>query len=120
MTGSEQANCACDIPRAEQIARLNDTLRKQGRGGEIYFTRSIVESTGLSPADIMLALARYDAFDTDNDPHGERDFGDIEVSGTSLFWKIDYYAPGLEFGSDDPADPEKCVRVLTVMLPEDW
>lgn len=120
MKGSEQAARACDIPRAEQIAQLNDKLRTTGRGGSIYFTRTIVESTSISPAAIMQALASYDAFDPDNDPHGERDFGDIEVDGISVFWKIDYYAPGMEFGSDDPADPAKCVRVLTVMLPEDW
>lgn len=120
MTGSEQASCACDIPRAEQIARLNDKLRKTGQGGSIYFTRSIVESTSISPAAIMQTLASYDGFDADNDPHGERDFGDIEVGGISLLWTIAYYAPGLEFGSDNPADPAKCVRVLTVMLPSDY
>ena len=120
MTGSEQASCACDTPRAEQIAQLNNTLRKTGQGGEIFFTRSIVESTELSPVAIMLALAIYDAFDADNDPHGERDFGDIDVAGTSLFWKIDYYNSDKTFGSDDPADPDVTARVLTVMLPEDW
>ncbi|MGB7371843.1 DUF3768 domain-containing protein [Erythrobacter sp.] len=120
MKASEQASCACDTPRAEQIAQLNDTLRETGRGGEVFFTRSIVQNTALSPVSIMQALASYDAFDADNDPHGERDFGDIEVNGTSLLWKIDYYNREKTFGSDDPADPDVTSRVLTVMLPDDW
>ena len=120
MTGSEQANCACNIPRAEQIAQLNDKLRKSGEGGEIVFTRPLTESKVFDPAAIMLALARFDKFDADNDPHGERDFGEIEVSGAFLLWKIDYYESGTGYGSDDPADPDKTDRVLTIMFPEDW
>lgn len=122
MTGSEQAARACDIPRAERIARLNDTLRRYGTGGSIFVTRSVADHPALHMEAILLALARYDAFDADNDPHGERDFGDLEVAGTSLLFKIDYYARGSQFayGSDDPADPAKTERVLTIMLPEDW
>ena len=122
MTGSEQAAQACDTPRAERIARLNDRLRRYGIGGTIVVTRSVADHTKLQIETIMLALASYDAFDADNDPHGERDFGDLEVAGTSLLWKIDYYARGSQFryGSEDPADPAKTERVLTIMLPEDW
>lgn len=35
-------------------------------------------------------------------------------------FKIDYYDLELEYGSEDPADPEQTVRVLTVMLPSDY
>ena len=32
----------------------------------------------------------------------------------------DYYDERCEFGSADPADPEKTTRVLTLMLAEDY
>lgn len=122
MTGSRQAARAYDIPRAERIAQLNDKLRQHGIGGTIVVTRSVADHPKLNVDVIMLTLASYDSFDADNDPHGERDFGDLDVAGTSLLWKIDYYARGSQFhyGSDDPADPAKTERVLTIMLPEDW
>lgn len=120
MTGNERAQCACDTPRAEQIAQLNDQLRKTGRGGAIMLTRGVRALPGFLPTELLAELASYDSFDTDNDPHGERDFGDIDVAGTNLLWKIEYFDISMTYASDDPADPTKTQRVLTVMLPEEY
>ena len=108
------------VPRAESIARLNDALRKQGIGGTVMVTRGVLAVTGYNALELSEALAAYDAFDADNDPHGERDFGDLTLWGTDLFWKLDYYSPDMKFGSDDPADADKTKRVLTVMLTSEW
>jgi hypothetical protein len=107
-------------PRAEAIAQLNDKLRKTGEGGTIVITRSVMNLPAFNPAALTAALAAYEAFDADNDPHGERDFGDLTLFGADLLWKIDYYDSDLRFGSNDPADSTITKRVLTVMLAEDW
>ncbi|MXO48643.1 DUF3768 domain-containing protein [Erythrobacter vulgaris] len=108
------------VPRAEAIARLNDQLRKTGTGGSIMVTSGVLAITGFNSPELAEALAAYDAFDPDNDPHGERDFGDLKLWGENLFWKLDYYSSDLRYGSDDPADPAKTKRVLTVMLTCEW
>jgi hypothetical protein len=41
MGASEQQNFVSAAPRAERIAQLNDTLRKQGLGGRIMVTRGV-------------------------------------------------------------------------------
>lgn len=115
-----EMNTCAQLPRTEQIARLNDTLRKTGQGGTIVFTSGLTNVSGFDAAVLMDALANYAAFDADNDPHGERDFGDLTLFGYDLLWKIDYYDPQLEFGSNDPANASITKRVLTVLLAREW
>jgi hypothetical protein len=112
-------NCA-QLPRAEAIARLNDQLRKAGEGGTIVVTRRVMNLAGFDAGALSAALAAYEAFDADNDPHGERDFGDLALFGADLLWKIDYYDTDVRFGSNDPADSSVTKRVLTAMLAEEW
>ncbi|MGE3642888.1 MAG: DUF3768 domain-containing protein [Beijerinckiaceae bacterium] len=65
-------------------------------------------------------MTAFDAFDADNDPHQEHDFGAFDVGEYKFFWKIDYYDPDLRFGSENPADPAVTTRVLTLMLAEEY
>ena len=115
-----EQNCVHDVPRAERIARLNDSLRKTGKGGHLVITRGIHAMDGFSAPDLLRALAEYDDFDPMNDPHGERDLGSFDYLGRELLWKIDYYDSELRFGSDDAADPKVTQRVLTVLLAEEY
>ena len=107
------------LPRAEQIARLNDDLRKRRVGGRIMWTAGTA-SLAANPALLFAALSTFDAFDIDNAPHGERDFGHLELAGHDLLWKIDYYEPGLQYLSSDPANAEVTTRFLTVMLASEY
>ena len=117
----QSVNTACTMPpRAEVIASLNDQLRKTGVGGTIMITQSVRRLMGFNAEALASALANYNDFDAQNDPHGERDFGDLTLFRTDLLWKIDYYDLDLKFGSDDPADPSVTSRVLTVMTVSDW
>ena len=120
MDAMEQARGARDVPRAEQIARLNDTLRCKGFGGRIMITRGVRALPGFDVLALLNALAAFDSFDVDNDPHGERDFGDVEIAGVGCLWNIDYYDKAFQFASSDPANPAVTERVLTVMLLDEW
>lgn len=119
MHASEQQSLARS-PSAGRIAQLNDKLRKTGRGGQVVVTRGVTALAGFDAAELMGALARYDSFDEDNDPHGEHDFGDVDMWGAELLWKIDYYDNELTFGSANAADESVTTRVLTVMLAEEY
>ena len=76
------------------------------------------------PADqrrLILAKVRaFDQFNDDTDPHGEHDFGLIEGGEVRCFWKIDYYDLDMDLMSPDPANPSVTMRVLTVMLAEEY
>jgi hypothetical protein len=120
MLDRERLNFAHGLPRAEAIAQLNDKLRTTGMGGRILITRGVCALPGFDQRALLNSLAKYDGFDVDNDPHGERDFGDLALFGTTLLWKLDYYDRQLTFASADPADEGVTVRVLTVMLESEY
>jgi uncharacterized protein DUF3768 len=65
-------------------------------------------------------IERFDDLNSANDPYGERDFGAFMHNGEKIFWKIDYYAPDLVHGSEDPSDTKQTVRVLSIMLASEY
>lgn len=106
--------------KTETIRQLNDRFRRALRGGRVVITSGV---QALGPHRLLGLLTRvraYCTFDEGNDPYGEHDFGSFVEGGQKFFWKIDYYDLKLEYGSEDPADPAKTVRVLTIMLADEY
>ena len=102
------------------IRELNDSFRKSFSGGRVVMTASVGELPDMVRANALVEVTRFDRFTPDNDPHGEHDFGSFDLVGRTFFWKIDTYDENMECGSEDPADPKKTTRVLTLMLAEDY
>ena len=108
------------IESRQRIQEINDTFRRTGEGGRILFTQG-VSALGIAFSHQALALVKgFNSFTPDNDPHKEHDFGSFALDGRKLFWKIDYYDADCQYGSEDPADPTKTTRVLTIMLVEEY
>lgn len=115
-----------------RIRELNDAFRAKGPVWASalglarpdhdgwYITDGVNAFGPLFALEAVGAVARFDSFTADNDPHGEHDFGAVEVAGERIFWKIDYYDLQLRYGSDDPANPDVTRRVITVMLASEY
>lgn len=99
----------------QRIRELNDTFRQTGIGGRMVMTRGVAELSPIPQLKLIHAVRTFSRFTEDNDPHAEHDFGSVDVAGEKFFFKIDYYAPDMEHGSEDPADPKQTVRVMTIM-----
>lgn len=105
---------------AERIRILNDTFRRSLTGGRILLTDGVGQLSPDSQALLLRRVATFDAFGSDNDPYGEHDFGALEHEGERYFFKIDYYDQSMSSGSDDPADPCKTKRVMTIMRADEY
>jgi len=103
-----------------KIRELNDSLRRTFVGGRVMLTAGVNALDAGTKARVLRAIQTFDAFNEDNDPHGEHDFVSVEIDGVTYFAKVDYYAPGLEQGSEDPSDPTKTIRVMTIMLAAEY
>ena len=110
--------------RLATIARLNDRCR-QGldRTARILITRACLGTFAdnraaeiVAQAEILIALRGYQFRDAEAD---ERDRGNFDYRGTTVYFRIDYYDAAMEYGSEDPADASQTPRMLTIMLRED-
>lgn len=108
------------LTRTETIALLNDALRRHRITGKVTITAGVAALGEEALPAILQRVATYDRFDEANDPYGERDFGQLVHQGHSIFWKIDYYDTSMAAGSINPANPAVTVRVLTIMLAEEY
>jgi hypothetical protein len=106
--------------RAQKIARLNDAFRTTFEGGNVLLTAGVDALPEPAKASVLERVRTFADFGPDNDPHGEHDFGAFGDGGQRFFFKIDYYDQSLQFGSEDPSDPEKTTRVLTIMLADEY
>src|SRR6185437_15983914 len=107
---TQQAAC-------HRIRVLNDNFRSTFIGGQVLLTAGVSELSMDRKAQVLLAVKSFQDFTTDNDPHGEHDFGSFEIAGDRLFWKIDLYEePNVKSANGEPV----VTRVLTIMLAEEY
>jgi len=103
-----------------KIALLNDAFRRTFAGGKVTMSSGVYALPDMVKAAALQKAATFDAFTPDNDPYGEHDFGSFELCNRKFFWKIEYYDRAMEYGSEDPSDPAKTTRVMTVMLASEY
>jgi len=113
--------------RAARIAELNDRVRKHlpgtlpgSRVNLSYVLASSMQHDPEKGMAILKAVAKFDAWTEDNDPHGEHDYGRLEVAGEEIIFKFDYYDLSLQYGSENPDRPEETTRVLTIMYSQEY
>ena len=103
-----------------KIAVLYDEFRRTFARGTVVMTAGVAALDEGAIARVVNRVQQFDEFTSENDPHREHDFGNFEINGEKLFWKIDYYDKSMEYGSEDAADPEQTTRVMTIMLASEY
>lgn len=106
--------------RLAAVRELNDALRRTGIGGRTVLTRGVAALPTAELAVVLRAVAAFDAFREDNDPHAEHDCAVVDAAGHQVLFKIDYYDPDLQHHSLDASDSTITARVLTIMLAEEY
>ncbi len=105
---------------AVRIRALNDELRRNLSTGTAVMTIGVAALGPELVERVVRAVATFNDFSEENDPHGERDFGMLNIDGHRVFYKIEYFDKSLTYHSPDPADPSVTERVITLMLAEEY
>ena len=111
--------------KVARIRELNDAFRKSPWAGPDALGRTVV-TAGIHAhgpefvLKVLNAVAGFDNFSADNDPYGEHDFGNLSVDGEKIYFKIDYFDRDCVNGSEDPSDPKRTCRVMTLMLSSEY
>lgn len=104
----------------ERVRELNDAFRTTFRGGRVCMSGGVASLPDDIRAEILGKVRTFDDFNEDNNPHGEHDFGVVDIAGHRVFWKIDYYDAAMLYGSEDPANPDVTTRVLTIFFADEY
>ncbi|MBQ6027100.1 MAG: DUF3768 domain-containing protein [Alphaproteobacteria bacterium] len=106
-----------------KIAELNDRLRQNifcpGKN-KVVITSGVATLLLVDRMDLFKKISEFNNFNKSNDPYQEHDFGRIEHNGINYFFKIDYYDTSMEYGSNDPSNPDITTRVLTIMRADEY
>ena len=97
-----------------RILELNDLLRATFTGGRVVITAAVAALDEATRVKVINTARTFNNFTRHNDPRGEHDCFFYQVDGERYFAKIDYYDRSMEYGSEDPADPNVTTRVLTI------
>jgi hypothetical protein len=96
------------------IAEKNDQLRQTAPHLRLPHRFVLSDEIAALPKDqlewIIYKVKMFSDFNEKNDPHSERDFGELELQGQKIFWKFDYYDQHLKYFE------ENGIRILTVMF----
>ena len=106
--------------RLAAIRRLNMQFKSTFRGGEILLTSSVAALPDMVKASALQKVAEFNAFNEENDPNGEADYGSFDHCNREFWFKIEYWDLTLEHPSPDPTDPAKTRRCMVIGMAQDW
>ena len=126
---TQTAYSSLAAPDVSKCAKLNDDCR-WGRGERSNYRHmmtlgvvALVDDDADAVTRIMRRAqlhAAIRAYPFKPGDGSERDFGGFSFLGANLLFKIDAYDRELEYGSPDPEDASVTVRVMTVMLADEY
>jgi len=111
------------------IAKQNDafrtsimlSLKPEGvPPGKLVMTSGIAAQSDEFRTALIVELINFDAFDEDSDPYEMHEMGVLEIEGEKVWFKFDLYDENYEYGAEDPTDPKRTRRVLTLLLPSEY
>ncbi len=118
-----------NIEYTRKVADLNDQLRKDMFTGNMLKKHNLKNKIVLTPGiaglnlidkeKVFASVKYYGNFTKNNNPWGEKDFGSFNFKKETFNWKIDYYDNDMKYHSPDKTDPDKTIRVLTIMKAEE-
>ena len=106
----------------DKIRALNDAFRfsiiTPNPLGKVYMTVGIQAHGEPFGMRTLVAIASFDAFTEDIDPHGEHDMIRVVVDDTIVWAKIDFHDKAdPDLSAENPSDAVTTERVMTLMLP---
>ena len=92
-------------------------------GGKAFTTRAFSLQPKALRIEVMDSVCNFSNWTTEPAEldYEEHDYGSLACQGNNYFFKIDYYSDETcHWASDDPTNPTKTFRILTIGLQADY
>lgn len=103
------------VQERARIIELNDRLRTTFTGGRVQLRLGTHCLDAQIRGRALYALSKYNRFTPDD----EHDFGYFTFAGFQFEWQIDYRNADGHARSQNPADPNGTLRILTLYVVRD-
>lgn len=100
-----------------ELGRMNDGFRSAFLEIFWYFSENIKKLPTSVIDEIINRVRKFDDFKPDDDPFGERDFGQFTLEGIGeVTWCICHYDLTLNHFSEDMYDPNVTLPIMKIMF----
>ena len=109
-----------EAEKKRRCRKLNDRLRTTFKGGEVELSEGVKAFLEVDQEALFKEIRAFSGFNQSNDPFGDHHYCCVECEGYKYAVKIEAFDRRRKYGSVEPWNPKKTLRVMTIQKYDEY